>query len=64
MLRFDRLRSSCSLVDWRGWLALAWALWFGGLYVEMVVKTQGAKVRALVAPASAGVETATATARR
>ena len=24
-------------IDWRGWLALAWALWFGWLYTLMVV---------------------------
>ncbi len=24
-------------VDWRGWLALAWAAWFGMLYIRMVL---------------------------
>ena len=23
-------------VDWRGWAAMAWAVWFGGLYARMV----------------------------
>ncbi len=23
--------------DWRGWLALAWALWFGVRYARMVL---------------------------
>ncbi len=25
-------------IDWRGWLALAWAAWFGCLYVHMVLE--------------------------
>ncbi len=24
-------------IDWRGWLALAWAAWFGLLYAKMVL---------------------------
>ncbi|HEV3167163.1 MAG TPA: hypothetical protein VGZ22_24355 [Isosphaeraceae bacterium] len=24
-------------IDWRGWLALAWAVAFGSLYVRMVI---------------------------
>jgi hypothetical protein len=26
--------------DWRGWIALAWVLWFGWLYSLMVVETK------------------------
>ncbi len=26
-----------SRLDWRGWLALAWAIWFGVLYARMVI---------------------------
>jgi hypothetical protein len=55
MLRSDRLWLRLRSVDWPGWIALAWALWFGGLYIQMVVQTQEAKVRTLLAPASAGV---------
>ena len=36
---------SNSSVDWRGWLALAWVVWFGLLYGKMVVEQRGAKVR-------------------
>jgi hypothetical protein len=35
--------------DWRAWLALAWAVWFGALYGKMVVERRGEKVRAAVA---------------
>ncbi len=24
-------------IDWRGWIALAWAAWFGLLYARMVL---------------------------
>jgi hypothetical protein len=48
-------------IDWRGWLALAWALWFGWQYALMVVEARGAKARGLIsgsahlaAPAAAG----------
>lgn len=43
-------------IDWRGWLALAWALWFGWQYAKMVVEQRGAKARALVS----GIATAAA----
>jgi hypothetical protein len=26
--------------DWRGWIALAWVLWFGWLYSVMVLETK------------------------
>jgi hypothetical protein len=32
--------------DWRGWLALAWALWFGWLYSLMVIETKFPQVLA------------------
>jgi hypothetical protein len=38
---FERLKS----VDWRGWLALAWVVWFGLLYGRMVIEQRGGKVR-------------------
>jgi hypothetical protein len=38
--------------DWRGWLALAWVVWFGLLYGQMVVARRGEKVRALMHPAA------------
>jgi hypothetical protein len=33
-------------IDWRGWLALAWVVWFGVLYGKMVVERRGPTVRA------------------
>lgn len=30
--------ASRSRVDWKSWLALAWAVWFGILYVRMVLE--------------------------
>ena len=32
--------------DWRGWIALAWALWFGWLYSLMVLETKFPQVLA------------------
>ncbi len=32
--------------DWRGWLALAWVLWFGWLYSLMVLETKFPQVLA------------------
>ena len=34
--------------DWRGWIVLAWVLWFGLLYGKMVVESRGHRVRELV----------------
>jgi hypothetical protein len=34
--------------DWRGWVVLAWVLWFGLLYGKMVVESRGQRVRELV----------------
>ena len=44
MSRFERLKT----IDWRGWLALAWVVWFGLLYGKMVVERRGGKFRAAV----------------
>ena len=35
-------------VDWRGWLILAWVLWFGLLYGKMIVERRGHRLRELV----------------
>lgn len=40
------------LGDWRGWLALAWALWFGWQYAQMVVHVRGDKARRLISAAA------------
>ncbi len=44
----DSPRSMARSVDWRGWLILAWVLWFGVLYGKMVVESRGHRVRELV----------------
>lgn len=41
------------LNDWRGWLALAWVVWFGILYGKMVIERRGDKLRAAVPGLSA-----------
>jgi hypothetical protein len=43
---------SNSSVDWRGWLALAWVVWFGLLYGKMVVEQRGGKLREVLRPIS------------
>ena len=32
-------------LDWRGWIILAWVVWFGLLYGKMVVEQRGGKLR-------------------
>ena len=34
--------------DWRGWIALAWVVWFGLLYGRMVLEQRGGKIRSVV----------------
>ena len=34
-------------IDWRGWIALAWVVWFGILYGKMVLEERGDKIRAV-----------------
>ena len=36
-------------IDWRGWIALAWVVWFGVLYGRTVIETRGGKFRAAFA---------------
>ena len=40
--------------DWRGWIALAWVVWFGLLYGKMVVETRGGRFRHLIQAAVRG----------
>lgn len=35
--------------DWRGWVILAWVLWFGLLYARMVVEQRAHRFRELIA---------------
>lgn len=42
-------RERLKAADWRGWLALAWVVWFGLLYGKTVVEARGSKVRAAIA---------------
>ena len=34
---------SVATIDWRGWLALAWVVWFGLLYGKTVIESRGAR---------------------
>ncbi|GAC1473272.1 MAG: hypothetical protein NVSMB9_21610 [Isosphaeraceae bacterium] len=45
----ESLRARLMAIDWRGWLALAWVVWFGLLYGKMVVEQRGGKLQAAVA---------------
>jgi hypothetical protein len=38
-------------VDWRGWIILAWVVWFGLLYGKMVVEQRGGKLKEWIAGA-------------
>ena len=44
-------------IDWRGWLALAWAAWFGVLYTRMVLDERAPGVLRAVERASGPVRT-------
>jgi hypothetical protein len=35
-------------VDWRGWIALAWVVWWGWAYCKMVVEVKGPQVLELI----------------
>lgn len=58
------LRTRLASADWRGWLALAWVVWFGLLYGRMVVEQRGGKIRAAVARVATGGDSAKAVSRR
>ncbi len=45
MPRFDERFHA---IDWRGWLALTWVVYFGLLYGKTVVESRGGKLRAAV----------------
>jgi hypothetical protein len=46
----DHKQQPGSSIDWRGWIALGWALWFGWLYLLMVIHERApALARALPA---------------
>jgi hypothetical protein len=45
----ERLKASgCSQWDWRGWIALAWALWWGWAYAVMVWQARGQQLLAWI----------------
>jgi hypothetical protein len=50
--RTDRIGNGGWLrsVDWLGWLALAWAVWFGIQYASMIVETRGGRLKELIRP--------------
>jgi hypothetical protein len=41
---FLRWKSFQIPFDWRGWIALAWALWWGWAYCTMAVAARGPQV--------------------
>lgn len=34
----------CKDVDWRGWVTLAWVIFWGGVYCNMAVRVRGQRV--------------------
>jgi hypothetical protein len=44
-------------IDWRGWVALAWAAWFGLLYGRMVLEERAPTVLATIGRAADSVKT-------
>ena len=48
MPRSDGTPAKRTQIDWRAWLALAWAAWFGVAYGRMTVERRGPKLRAAV----------------
>lgn len=62
MPRSDEIRAQVASIDWRGWLALAWVVWFGTLYGKTVIESRGGKIRDAVSgvmSTSAGPRTST-----
>jgi hypothetical protein len=50
--------------DWRGWIVVAWVLWFGLLYGQMVVAQRSQRIRELISALSGRVQVSAAPARR
>jgi hypothetical protein len=48
MSRSDTDASHAKAIDWRGWLALAWVVWFGLLYGKMVYRQRSGKLASIV----------------
>jgi hypothetical protein len=44
----DRPSDSRTQVDWRGWIALAWVLWWAWAYALMAVPARGPQVLAWI----------------
>jgi hypothetical protein len=44
--RIGRLKLSDRWLDWRGWLALLWVLWWGWSYALMTFQARGPQVLA------------------
>jgi hypothetical protein len=42
------VRADRRSIDWRGWLTLAWALWWGWAYAAMVWRIKGPQVLAWI----------------
>ena len=41
----DRPDGPAPIIDWRGWIALAWASWFGLLYAAMILRERAPGLR-------------------
>jgi hypothetical protein len=47
-------------VDWRGWITLAWVIFWGGVYCNMAVRARGQRVLDWFRPRSQVLNAATA----
>ena len=51
----ERLNFGFRRVDWRGWIALAWALFWGFSYCGMVVQARGQRIADWFRPPAASL---------
>ncbi|MHC5543147.1 hypothetical protein ACYOEI_33410 [Singulisphaera rosea] len=40
--------STLRRIDWRGWIILAWVVWFAFLYGKMVIAERGSRLQNVV----------------
>ncbi len=53
----SRSEGAARSIDWRSWLALAWAAWFGVLYARMVLEERAPRVLRAIERAAGPVRT-------
>jgi hypothetical protein len=51
----ERLKLGARRLDWRGWIALAWALFWGFSYCGMVIQARGQRIADWFRPPAASL---------